>query len=140
MNGTIRSLDAVMRKDVHERMRRTVKLIAESAGASADIDIITQTLVNFNNPSLTKKIVPALQKSVGVDRVIESGWVTAAEDFSFYGEKAPSFFFSLGGLARDKAPKDATQHHTPDFYLDESGFILGVKTFCNILFDYANLK
>ena len=140
MNGTIRSLDSAMRKDVHERMRRVVKDISESTGATADIEINTQTLINYNDPSLVKKILPALQKAVGTGNLIESDWVTAAEDFSFYGQKAPSFFFSLGGLPKGKPPKEAGPHHTPDFYLDESGFIVGVKAFCYLIFENAKSK
>ena len=73
----------------------------------------------------------------GADHVIESNWTTAAEDFSFYGEKAPTFFFSLGGMQKGKKANEVGGHHTPDFYLDESGFILGVKAFCNLVFDNA---
>lgn len=140
MNGTIRTLDAAMRIEVHERMKRTVKSIAESAGATAEIEIVTQTLVNYNDPALAKKVLPALSKAAGLDNVFESNWTTAAEDFSFYGEKAPSFFFSLGGMPKGKDPKDVGQHHTADFYLDESGFIVGIKAFCNIIFEYAKAK
>lgn len=140
MNGTIRSLDSAMRKDVHERLKRVVQTTAESAGATADIEINTQTLINYNDPSLVKKTLPALQKAAGDGNLIESRWVTAAEDFSFYGQKAPTFFFSLGGLPKGKDPKDAGPHHTPDFYLDESGFIVGVKAFCFLVFENAKTK
>jgi amidohydrolase len=47
-------------------------------------------------------------------------------------------FFNLGGMPKGK--KDAADHHTPDFYLDESGFRLGVITFANLVFDYMNQK
>ncbi len=137
MLGTIRSLDATMRKETHEKMRRVVQHIAESAGATAVIDIKTQTMINYNDPSLAKKSVNALNKAAGFDHVLESNWTTAAEDFSFYGDKAPSFFFSLGGMQKGKKANEVSGHHTPDFYLDESGFILGVKAFCNLVFDNA---
>jgi amidohydrolase len=140
MKGTIRSLDADMRKDTHERMRRTAKLIAESAGATAEVDIVTQTLVNYNEPALAKRSYASLVKVAGADNVVESQWTTAAEDFSFYGEKAPTFFFSLGGMQKGKDPATVGGHHTPDFYLDESGFINGVKAFCNLVFDYGKVK
>jgi amidohydrolase len=136
MGGTIRSLDPLVRKQTHEKMRRLVKSIAESAGATADIDIITQTLVNYNDPALTKKSVPSLVKAGGAGKVIETSWTTAAEDFSFYGEKAPTFFFSLGAMEKGKEASQVAGHHTPDFYLDESGFIVGVKAFCELVFDY----
>ena len=139
MGGTIRSLDADMRKAVHEKMRRVVKSIAESAGATADIEINTQTLVNYNDPALAKKSALLLAKATN-DPIVESNWVTAAEDFSFYGEKAPSFFFSLGGMPRGQSGTTFGGHHTPDFFLDESGFIVGVKAFCNLVFGYSGTK
>ena len=137
MLGTIRSLDATMRKETHEKMRRVVQHIAQSAGATATIEINTQTMINYNDPRLAKKSLSALNKAAGADQVMESLWTTAAEDFSFYGDKAPSFFFSLGGMQKGKNPTEVGGHHTPDFYLEESGFILGVKAFCNLVFDNA---
>jgi amidohydrolase len=137
MRGTIRTLDAEMRKQTHESIRRVVKSIAESAGATAEVDIVTQTLVNYNDPALTKRSVPSLLKVAGAENVSESQWTTAAEDFSFYGEKAPTLFFSLGGMASGGASDQVGGHHTPDFYLDESGFINGVKAFCYLVFDQA---
>jgi amidohydrolase len=64
--------------------------------------------------------------------------MTGSEDFSFYASKVPSFFFFLGGMEKGKDPKTAFPHHTADFYIDESGFKLGVRAFCNMVFDYAN--
>jgi amidohydrolase len=136
MDGTIRSLDATMRKETHEKIKQTANAIAAANGATVDVDIKTQTLVNYNDPALAKKAAISLAKVAGNDNVFESTWTTAAEDFSFYGEKAPTFFFSLGGMEKNKKSSEVGGHHTPDFYLDESGFINGVKAFCNLVFDY----
>lgn len=135
MRGTIRALDADMRLQAHESMRRTAKSIAESAGATADVTIVNQTLVNYNDPELTKKSLPALIKAVGAENLKESSWITAAEDFSFYGQKAPTFFFSLGALPPASSGIKTGGHHTADFYLDESGFVNGVKAFCYLVFN-----
>ncbi|HEX3385411.1 MAG TPA: amidohydrolase, partial [Mucilaginibacter sp.] len=62
--------------------------------------------------------------------------ITGSEDFSFYAARVPSLFFFLGGMAKGQDPKTAFPHHTPDFYIDESGFKLGVRTFCRLVFDY----
>jgi hypothetical protein len=34
------------------------------------------------------------------------------------------------------APSNAPGHHTPDFYIDDSRLDVGVKAFCQIVFDY----
>ena len=140
LSGTIRTLDSKMQQDVHERIRNTVKNIAASSGATADVNIETKTLVTYNDPALVTKTLPSLIKAAGADKVEAINWATGAEDFSYYGTKAPSFFFYLGGLPKGTEAKDAGPHHTPDFYLDESGFIVGVKAFCQLVFDYGKVK
>jgi amidohydrolase len=138
MAGTIRTLDSAMQKDVHERIRQTAIKIAESVGATAEVSIETKTLVTYNTPDLVKKMLPSLEKSAGKENVQETEWVTGAEDFSYYGTKAPTFFFYVGGMPKGKNPKDTAGHHTPDFFIDDSRLDVGVKAFSNIVFDYTN--
>ncbi len=136
MAGTIRTLDSNMQKDVHEKIISTTQKIAESFGATAEVSIDTKTLVTYNTPELVKQMLPSLEKAVGKENVVEDVWTTGAEDFSYFGEKAPSFFFFVGGMPKGKNPKDAAAHHTPDFFIDDSRLDVGVKAFCNIVFDY----
>ncbi|MFN2412435.1 MAG: amidohydrolase [Pyrinomonadaceae bacterium] len=136
MAGTIRTLDSAMQKDVHEKIRITAQKIAESMGAATEVSIETKTLVTYNTPELVKKMLPSLEKSAGKENVIETEWVTGAEDFSFFGQRARSFFFQVGGMAKGQTPKTAAPHHTPDFVIDDSRLDVGVKAFANIVFDY----
>lgn len=136
-SGTIRTLDSKMQKDVWERMKTMAAKIAEANGAVAEVEITNKTLVTFNTPALVSMMLPSLQNAAGKENVIEGVWSTGAEDFSFFGEKAPAFFFNVGGM-RKGGP--ATNHHTPDFYIDDSMLDVGVKAFCNIVFDYGKVK
>src|SRR3954471_15536406 len=131
MAGTIRTLDSDMQKDVHEKIKLTAQKIAESMGATAEVTIKTQTLVTYNTPDLVKKMLPSLEKAIGKENVLENEWITGAEDFSYYGTKAPSFFFFVGGMPKGQDPKKAPAHHTPDFYIDDSRLDVGIKAFCN---------
>ena len=137
MTGTIRTLDTAMQNEIHERMRRTVTKIAESAGATADITIDKKTLITYNDPHLVQKALPSIRRTAGEDNVVIMDAMTGSEDFSFYGARVPAFFFFLGGMKKGQDPKTAFPHHTPDFYIDESGFKLGVRTFCHLVFDYS---
>ncbi|OQY92386.1 MAG: N-acyl-L-amino acid amidohydrolase [Sphingobacteriales bacterium UTBCD1] len=140
MYGTIRTLDPEMQAEVQEKIKRTVTNIAEASGATAEIVFDTKTLVTYNDPVLVKKMLSSLQTAAGNDNVMESEWQTGAEDFSYYGTKAPAFFFFLGGMPKGMDPKKAPPHHTSEFYIDESGFKTGIKAFCNLVFDYMNMK
>ncbi len=136
MAGTIRTLDDQMQKDVHEKIKLTAQKIAESMGATAEVSIETKTLVTYNTPELVAQMLPSLAKSVGKENLVETEWRTGAEDFSYYRLKAPAFFFQIGGMPKGKNVKDAAPHHTPDFYIDDSRLDVGIKAFCNIVFDY----
>jgi len=136
MAGTIRTLDSGMQKDTHEKVRLTVQKIAESMGATAEVSFDTKTLVTYNTPELVKKMLPSLEKAAGKGNVAEMEWVTGAEDFSYFGTKAPAFFFYVGGMPKGQDPSKAPPHHTPDFFLDDSRLDVGVKAFANIVFDY----
>lgn len=136
MSGTIRTLDSTMQKEVHDKIRQTATKIAESMGATVEVDIDTKTLVTYNTPELVQKMLPSLEKAAGKENVILNEWTTGAEDFSYFGEKAPSFYFFVGGMPKGKDPKTTAGHHTPDFYIDDSRLDVGVKAFANIVFDY----
>ena len=140
MIGTIRTLDAKMRLDVLARIKKTATSIAESAGATAEVTFENKTLVTYNPPDLLNRMLPSLEKATGKGKTVEMEWVTGGEDFSFFGEKISSLFFYLGGMPKGNDPKTAPPHHTPDFFIDDSGLLLGVKAFCNLVFDYAKTK
>jgi amidohydrolase len=139
LDGTIRTLDNDMQKDVQQRIKFTAEKIAQSVGASATVSIDTKTLVTYNTPELVKKMIPSLNYAAEEKNVHEREWVTGAEDFSYYGTKAPSFFFYLGGMPKDGDKKKAPPHHTADFFIDESGMKTGVKVFCDLVIDYMNM-
>ena len=111
--------------------------MAEALGATAEVVIDNKTLVTYNTPALVSNTIPSLQTAAGAENVSEGTWTTGAEDFSFFGEKAPAFFFNLGGMPKGAQP---TGHHTPDFVIDDSMLDVGVKAFCNIVFDYGKMK
>ncbi|MCD9188644.1 MAG: amidohydrolase [Pyrinomonadaceae bacterium] len=137
MAGTIRTLDSQMQKDVHAKIKLTAEKIAESMGATVEVTFDTKTLVTYNTPELVRQMLPSLEKAAGTENVSEMEWTTGAEDFSYFGEKAPSFFFYVGGMPKGKDPKETAAHHTPDFFIDDSRLDVGVKSFCNLVFDYA---
>ena len=81
-------------------------------------------------------MLPTLFNTAGEENVIISRPITGAEDFSFFAQEVPGLFVFLGGRSKDIEAKDAAPHHTPDFFIDEKGMNLGVKTLCNLTIDY----
>jgi amidohydrolase len=141
MIGTIRTLDTKMQDDIHNRIRKTATNIAEAAGADAIVEIDRGYPVVMNSVELTRKILPTFNECAGgEDNVRVTKARMGAEDFAFYAQKVPALFMSIGGMSKN-TPKDrAYPHHTPDFFIDESGLKLGVRTFCYFVIDYPDAK
>lgn len=138
MLGTIRALSDADEKLIMERVRTIATKTAESNGAEAIVKIpfSHHYPVTYNDPALTAKMLPSLQKTAGPANVVLEAAATGAEDFSFYQQKVPGLFIFLGGMPKGADPKKTASHHTPDFFLDESGFTLGLKTLANLAVDY----
>ncbi len=136
--GTIRTLDDRTRELVHDRIRRIAQGVAAAAGTTATVEIplTTDYPVTYNHPQLTEWAWPILLKVAGPDRVARIPPRTVAEDFSFYAAKVPGFFFFLGGRPPELPAQEAADHHTPDFYLDESSFITGVRALAALAIEF----
>ena len=141
MLGTIRSLSREDEKMMIGRVRQIVTKTAEANGATAEIYLpyTSHYPVTFNDIALTEKMLPSLRQTAGDSNVVLKPATTGAEDFSFYQEKVPGLFIFLGGMPKGEDPKNAPAHHTPNFFIDESGFKLGVEAMANLTVDYMNM-
>lgn len=132
--GTIRTFDEGMRKEIHDRITRTAQRIAESAGASADVRIDTGYPVTANDPALTARMLPTLERVAGKN-LMEIPKNTVAEDFSFFANAVPGEFIFLGITPPDQVGK-AAANHSPKFFVDETALVTGVKALANLAADY----
>ena len=134
MIGTIRSLDAKMRDQIHERIKRTAEDIAASAGAKADVAIESGYPATYNDPALTERMAPVLRKVSSDVQVVNA--TLGAEDFSFFQQKVPGLFFWLGTRPKNQSAEQAAPNHSPLFFVDESGLELGVRALARVAVDY----
>ena len=135
LEGTIRTFDKDVQKRVHEQIIRTATKIAEGSGARAEVDIQIMYPATINDPQLTQHSIPSLIRTVGKEKLVVTQPVTMAEDFSFYQQKIPAFFFFLGARPDIKLDKQPV-HHTADFLIDEKALITGVRALTNLTLDY----
>ena len=140
MEGTIRTFNADMQKKVHDKIKLTATKIAESAGATAEVGIDILYPVTFNDVALTKQMAPSLQRAVGKENAKVISPVTMGEDFSFYQQKVPGFFFFVGAYPADMKLRAQPTHHTADFMIDERSLVIGVKSLMALTTDYMFQK
>lgn len=138
MVGTIRTLNKQARDHIYEALPRKVKGIADSMRAKATLTLPLDYNypITYNDPELTAAMVPTLERTAGANNAILSKAVTGAEDFSFFQEEIPGLYLWVGGKPLDVSEADSPAHHTPEFYVDDSGMKLGVRLLTNLTLDY----
>jgi len=138
LEGTIRTFDADMQQKVHEKIKTTAINIAQSSGATAEVEIIKLYPVTYNDPALTKQMAPSLERIVGKANAKVVAPVTMAEDFSFFQQKVPGLFFFVGAYPADMKLTAQPTHHTADFMIDEGCLVIGVRSLLALTTDYMN--
>lgn len=135
--GTFRTFDVGVRQEIIDRLTRTAKDIAASAGATAEVEIATDNNpVLVNDPALTKRMLPTLERVAGAGKVREIPFVTASEDFAVFAARVPSLYFFVGSTPQGQDATKAPSNHSPSFYVDESSLQTGVKALLGLTVDY----
>ena len=136
MLGTIRTLDEKMKTTVLTRLEEIVQNTARSNNINAEITYQVTYPVTYNDQALYEKMLPSLKRIIGPDNVHHMNAITGAEDFSFFQKEVPGMYFFIGGAKKGTDPKKAAPHHTPDFYVDDSAMITGVRSMTTLALDF----
>ena len=137
MVGTIRNFDEGVRREMMERIERTVTLVAQSAGASADVRFSDSIPVTHNDPDLVSQMLPTLKRSttVGVEEHLP---IMGYEDFSYFQQKIPGLMFFLGVNLDGVAAGEAASNHSPYFMVNDAALSTGVRSLSNLALDYLD--
>ena len=138
MLGTIRTLDEAMKATVLRRLEEIVYNTAKANNAKAKITYQVSYPVTYNDPGLYENMLPSLKRINGPENVHFMNAITGAEDFSFFQKEVPGLYFFIGGAQKGTDPKKAAPHHTPDFYVDDSAMLTGVKSMTTLALDYLS--
>lgn len=138
MVGTMRTLNPDTRTLVHERVTRLAENIALSQGAVAAVSINLGYPVTVNDPALTQRMLPSLQRVAGAG-VVNMPPTTGAEDFSYFAEEAPGLFIGLG-VTPPEDPSMGRPNHSPLFYADERALVIGVRALASLAVDYLSAR
>jgi amidohydrolase len=138
MIGTIRTFDTDMREDFLERIRRTAESIATAAGAKATVTIEPYAPVVYNDPALTRRMVPTLEWAAGADKVTVQPRIMGAEDFALFQELIPGFYFRLGVNEEGVEASEAAPNHSPYFFANEDALVVGVRAMAAIAWDFLH--
>lgn len=136
LEGTIRTFDAAMQKQIHAAIKRTATNIAEAGGLTATVDITDGDPVVFNDPAMVARMAPSLKRVAAARFDPDIPVTTTSEDFSLFLQKAPGFMFFLGVAPKGSDPAKVEPNHSPRFFIDESALVTGVRALSSVAVDY----
>jgi len=136
MEGTIRTFDEDMRQQIHMRIERTARLIAESAGAEVEFELSYGYPATINDPGLTERMMPTLQRVAGEGGLVSVQPQTVAEDFSFFANEVPGLYVFLGNGKPGVDAATLSSNHSPLFDMYEPSMEIGVRAFSQLVVDY----
>jgi amidohydrolase len=138
MEGTIRTFDENMRREIHARIENTARAIASAAGAEIEFNLLIGYPSVNNNAELFEQSLPTLQRVSGDNPVNIITPQTVAEDFSIFSNEVPGLFLFLGNGPPDVDPTTLPGNHSPYFDMYEPNLEMGVRIFSNLVVDYLN--
>jgi amidohydrolase len=132
--GTLRALDAGAREDALARIRRTAEEIAAASGATAEIIMDEGNYpVLANDPVATERGLAVLRRVLGAGRVRPRAPIMGAEDFSFFANEVPGFYFDYGVNA--PGVTEAPANHSPLFQVHEPTMETGLRALLAVALD-----
>ena len=139
MEGTVRTYDPKMRDKIIKEMTTIAKSTAKMNGGTAEVIIPNGNNypVTINDTELTQRVIPVLEKVV--DRkefLVRTDRSTGAEDFSYYAQQVPGFFFFLGVTEIGKDWTKVAGNHSPFFEVSDASLDTGVKAFVHLTSGY----
>ena len=132
LHGTIRVFAPAVLDTIKRRMQEILDGIALSAGGRAELMFDESDPVLVNDTTLSRQMVPALERALGKRHVALAGQRTGSEDFAFFAQRYPSFYFRLG-------TRDSTEGsggvHTPTFRADDAAIPVGVRAMTAVVLE-----
>ncbi len=133
LEGTVRTYDNDVRDTIVQRMDEILAGTTAAAGGSYELDYQRGAPPTINDEDLARQAVPSLQRAVGAENVIEVDPLMVAEDFAYFAQIVPGFYFQLGTT---KPGTTSGFNHTPDFMADDSSVPVAIQAMSRVVIDY----
>jgi amidohydrolase len=130
--GTVRAFDAGVREKMAERIERVLRGVCESSGATYRFEYLWRYPVTSNDVEQTRYVRALAGRIAGIARIADVPKLMGAEDFSFFAERVPACFFTIGS---NGGPDSAWPHHHARFNIDESALQTGVRMMTALALD-----
>lgn len=133
LEGTVRTYRPEVRAEVERRMREILAGVTAAGGGSYEMQYKNNAPATVNDPTLTRRMIPTLARVLGEANVQVVDPTMGGEDFAYFANQIPGFYFRLGVL---KPGTTSGGLHTPNFRADDSAILVGMRALTNLVLDY----
>ncbi len=137
LEGTVRTYNPDVRDVIERRMGEILAGITAAGGGTYEMDYDRGTPATINDVALARQMAPTLQRVIGLDKVEMIDPTMGGEDFAYFANEIPGFFFRLGMVAPGTT---SGGHHTPDFQADDGSIPIGMRAMANLLIDFLEMQ
>lgn len=133
LEGTVRTYSNAVRDQVEKRMGEILAGITQAGGGSYALEYDRNIPPTINDAELSAASLPSLQAAVGAENVDTLTPTMGGEDFAYFAEAVPGFYFRLGSRHPEKG---SGGHHTPTFAADDASVEVGIRSMVQVVLDY----
>ncbi len=133
LEGTVRTYDPEVRDLVERRMGEILEGVTSAGGGSYELVYDRVTPATFNDVALSERMAPTMERVVGAESVIHTDPTMGGEDFAFFANQIPGFFYWLGTT---KPGTESGGLHTPTYRGDDESVRVGMEVMSNLIVDY----
>jgi amidohydrolase len=135
LEGTVRTYKKEVQDEVERRMREILDGVTKANGASFELEYQRNAPATVNDPALTQTVQPLLERALGAPNVKISEPTMGGEDFAYFANEVPGFYYRLGVL---KPGTTSGGLHTPTFRGDDGAVAVGIRSMSRLVVDYLS--
>lgn len=133
LQGTVRAYDVAVQDLVENRMHEILKGIASAYGGDYEMVYKRHTPATVNHDTLTAWAGEQLVPVLGKDNAQHFPPVMGAEDFAYFANEVPGFYFWLGVTPEGKTNSAL---HTPTMRADDAAVPVGIQAMTTLVTRY----
>ncbi len=133
LEGTVRTFSPEAREAVRQRIEEILDGVTSAGGGSYEIvQYRNNAPATINDPALARRVRPVLEAAVGAESVIETSPTMGGEDFAYFANRVPGFYFRLGVLEEGT---ESGGLHTPTFRAGDGAVETGIRAMAALVLD-----
>jgi amidohydrolase len=133
LRGTVRTYEPAVQDLIERRMREILAGVTAAGGGSFEFEYTRENPPLVNHDALSAWAGERLKANLGAERVKPMRAVMGAEDFAFFSQRVPGFYYRLGPT---KPGTTNGNLHTPTFRADDGSIPVGMRAMAGLVVDF----